>query len=409
VRLLLPYLNEPGIITIPTVYNIPKAIRNTFLLWRWKMKKVFLLAIAALLALSANAEARTKLVALPDREAVTIRFDNPAATLVEEERVLTLQEGENLVDFSWRGVQIDPDSIRLAVLTHSEKVTLLSVSYPPGEAALVWRIHSEGAWEEKVRISYLLSHIDRLITYKGVASKDEKKLDLEAFLVLRNFSGEDYKDARVVLGQGDPFTGQTAHEETRQIRFLTGRGVPIRKTFTWDAALKPWEPKRLETDVGIPVHYIVKNDGKSGLGKDHLWNGKVRVFQDDGQTGTIFLGEDNVSVTPVGGEMRIYIGDSRDVSVTQVKTKDQRINPRPSRHRVVLFDTEEEIKTEVQNFKDTAVTVDLVQHIPGEWEMKGSSVDYEKKDANTLVYSLNVPGKSTKKLSFNYSRLNVRN
>ena len=373
------------------------------------MRNIFILALAALLSLSANVQARTKLVALPDREAVTIRFDNPMATLVEEERVLTLQEGENLVDFSWRGVQIDPDSIRLAVMTHPEKVVLLSVSYPPGEAALVWRIHSDGAGEEMVRISYLLSYIDRLITYKGVASKDEKFLDLEAFLVLRNFSGEDFDGASIVLGQGDPFIGSSAHEETRQVHFLTARGVPIKKTFTWDAAEKPWEPKRLETDVGIPVHYSIDNEEEAGLGKDHLWDGKVRMFQDDGQSGTIFLGEDNVGITPVGEEMRIYIGDSRDVSVTQVKTKDQRINPRPSRHKIVLYDTDEEIRTEVENFKDSPVTVDLIQHIPGEWEMKRSSMEYEKRDANTLVYRVNVPAKSKQKLSFNYNRRNVHN
>ncbi len=373
------------------------------------MRRTLILAMVAIFALSASAQARTKLVALPDREAVTIRFDNPAATLVEEERVLALQEGENLVDFSWRGVQIDPDSIRLSIMTHPERVTLLSVSYPPGEAALVWRIHSEGAWEEKVRISYLLSYIDRLITYKGVASKDETTMDIGAFLVLRNFSGEDFEGAKVVLGQGEPFTGQTAHEETRQIHFLTIKKVPIRKTFTWDSAVKPWEPKRLETDVGIPVHYIIENTGESGLGRDHLWDGKVRVFQDDGQGGTIFLGEDRVGITPAGGEMRVYIGDSRDVSVTQVKTREHRINPRPSKNRVVLYDTDEEIRTEVQNFKDSPVTVDLIQHIPGEWMMKGSSMDYEKEDANTLVYRVSVQPRGRKELSFNYNRRNVRN
>lgn len=373
------------------------------------MRWTLILAMVAIFALGATAQARTKLVALPDREAVTIRFDNPSATLVEEERVLTLQEGENLVDFSWRGVQIDPDSIRLSIMTHPDRVTLLSVSYPPGEAALVWRIHSDTAREEKVRISYLLSNIDRLITYKGVASKDEKTLDLEAFLVLRNFSGEDFERARIVLGQGDPFTDQTTHEETRQIHFLTARGIKIRKTFTWDASNKPWEPQRLETDVGIPVHYIIENSPKSGLGKDPLWDGKIRMFQDDGQKGTIFLGEDHVGITPVRSRMKIYIGDSRDVSVTQFKTKDERTDPRPSKHAVVLYDTEEEIRTEVRNFKDSPVTVDLIQQIPGEWEMKGSSMEYEKRDANTLVYRVDVPAGGTKEISFNYSRRNVRN
>ena len=73
--------------------------------------------------------------------------------LVEEERVLTLQKGPNQIDFSWRGVHIDPDSIRIRILSHPDKVRLISVSYPPEEAALTWNIYSDGAWEENVRIS----------------------------------------------------------------------------------------------------------------------------------------------------------------------------------------------------------------------------------------------------------------
>ena len=372
------------------------------------MRSLALIVLAASLLAAGPAEARTKLVALPDREVVSVRLDNPQATLVEEERILTLQEGENLVDFSWRGVQIDPDSIRLATLSHPGEVTLLSVSYPPGEAALVWRIHSDGAWEEKVRISYLLSYIDRLVTYKGVATKDEKSLDLQAFLVLRNFSGEDFNDATINLGQGEPFVTSSSHEETRQVHFLSAESVPIRKTFTWDAAKKPWEPKRLDIDVGVPVHYVIKNGGSNGLGNDMLWDGKVRVFQDDGSGSTIFLGEDRVGLTPVGEEMSVYIGDSRDVSVTQQKVMNKTINPRPSRHKVILYDTEEKIEAEVENFKDNEVTVDLVQHIPGEWEMKNSSMEYEKKDANTIIYSVKVPAKGKEKVSFTYNRRNVR-
>jgi hypothetical protein len=127
------------------------------------MKRIGLgLVILTLFSLVAsNAQGRIKLVALPDRDATIIRLDNPYASLVEEERVLTLQKGVNKVDFSWKGVRIDPDSIRLRVLSHPEAVQLLSVSFPPNEAALVWEIVSPEGWEERVRISYLLSGIDR--------------------------------------------------------------------------------------------------------------------------------------------------------------------------------------------------------------------------------------------------------
>jgi hypothetical protein len=124
------------------------------------------------------------MVALPERGKTIIHLDNPRATLIEEERVLTLQKGRNQADFSWKGVSIDADSIRLTVLSHPDTVSLLSVSYPPNEAALVWELASAEASEVRVRIDYLLSSIDRLTAYKAVADKGETKVNLKSFLVL---------------------------------------------------------------------------------------------------------------------------------------------------------------------------------------------------------------------------------
>ncbi|GAG28260.1 unnamed protein product, partial [marine sediment metagenome] len=88
-------------------------------------KRIKLMVIVLLLVCSTVVQARIKLVALPERAATVIRLDNPMATLIEEERVLTLQQGLNKVDFSWKGVSIDADSIRLKALDHPKKVTLL--------------------------------------------------------------------------------------------------------------------------------------------------------------------------------------------------------------------------------------------------------------------------------------------
>ena len=51
------------------------------------------LAVLAALLTATSAQARIKLVALPEREATIVRLDNPVFTLVEEERTLTLQTG----------------------------------------------------------------------------------------------------------------------------------------------------------------------------------------------------------------------------------------------------------------------------------------------------------------------------
>ena len=366
-------------------------------------------AALLLLAVAVPAQARIKLAALPERGETVIRLDNPAATLIEEERVLTLQKGINRVDFAWQGVQIAPDSIQLRVLTHPDQVTLLNVSYPPSEAALVWEIHAADAWEEQVRISYLLQGIDRLVTYKGVADTEETRLDLKSYLILRNFSGEDFERARVLLDYGKAFEQGIDHEGTRQLLFLEAGKVPIEKIWTFDAAKLPWDPEQVDGNVGIPVRYRLENDNAGGLGRFALWGGKVRIYQEDGHGGTIFLGEDVSSTVPVGEKMEITIGDSRDLVVTQRTMRQEKINVRRNKQgRIVLHDTDELIQAHIENFKDRPAILTMIQHIPGEWTLAESSHEYERKDAATLEFEIRLEPQSTQDFALHYQRRNVR-
>ena len=380
------------------------------------VKRKALTAIVLLLVGSTIAQARIKLVALPERAATVIRLDHPQFTLIEEERVLTLQKGLNKVDFSWKGVSIDADSIRLAALDNPEKVMLLNVSYPPAEAALVWEISSDGDYAETVRISYLLRNIDRLITYKAIADKAETAVDLTSFLVLRNFSGEDFDRAHVLLDYGETFEQGIKHEETKQMLFLKKPKVPITKIWTFDAAKLPWDPEKLENrNVGIPVSYRIVNNTESGLGEFALWGGKARLFQDDGQKSTIFLGEDVTALVPVGEKTELYIGDSRDIVVTQRKMTDKRINVRYNnkRTRIILYDTDEVITAKIENFKDSPAILTMIQHIPGQWDMEKCNMKYVRKDAHTLEFEITLPargktGPATKQLKMHYHRRNLR-
>jgi hypothetical protein len=376
------------------------------------------------LVIGSAASARIKLVALPERAATVIRLDNPQATLIEEERVLTLQQGLNKVDFSWKSVSIDADSIRLRAIDHPENVTLLSVSYPPNEAALVWDISSDGNYAETVRISYLLSNIDRLITYKAVADKAETFVDLKSYLVLRNFSGEDFEKARVLLDYGEAFEQGIDHEETKQMLFLKAPEVPITKIWKFDSAIQPWDPEQLENqNVGIPVSYRIANNSDSGLGEFSLWGGKARLFQDDGHESTIFLGEDVTGLVPVGEKMELYIGDSRDIVVTQRKMENRRIITRKNnKGEAVLYDTDERITAKIENFKDSEAILTMIQHIPGQWDMESCTIDgrelrlgtdYKKKDAYTLEFEIRLPartedGPAARELKMYYHRRNIR-
>lgn len=387
------------------------------------MKNTLLLSVAALMVASSSLPARVKLVALPERARVVVSLNNPDATLVEEERIVTLQKGVNKVDFSWRGVQIDASSIQARMLSHPDKVLILNTSYPPNENALIWEITSPVAQEERVRISYLISGFGRDVVYKAVSEPDETALTLRNYLRLRNNSGEDLTEAEIGIGYGANFKKTIAHEEVLEVLSERIETLPIKKVLTWDAATLPWDPEYQKATVGIPLSYVIKNDKASKLGTHTLLPGKVRIFiktkeqaDKDGDKpgeGVAFTGEDWGTLTPVDRELKLYIGQSRDVKVTQRKTTDERINLRRNNgNSVVMWDQNEVYKVEVENFKTTAVTLVIVEHIPGYWKMIESTLKYEKKDAFTIEYTLDLAPKTTgdKKtvLNFNVRRMNVQ-
>ncbi len=388
------------------------------------MKRILLFAVAGMLAGSA-AHARVKLVALPERARVVVSLNNPDATLVEEERIITLQKGVNKVDFSWRGVNIDGTSIQVRALSHPNDVKVLNTSYPPNENALIWEISSPTAQEERVRISYLLSGLTREVMYRAVAEPNEKALTLRNYLRLHNNSGEDLTDAEVSVGYGSSFKKTIAHEEVLEMLSERIAELPVKKVLTWDAATAPWDPEYQKNTVGIPLNYIITNNSSAKLGTHTMLPGKVRIFiktkeqpTREGEQvgeGVAFTGEDWAQLTPVDREMKLYIGQSRDVKVTQRKTKDDKTNiRRNNQNNIVLNDTDEIYKIEIENFKKEPVNLSLVEHVPGYWKMVENShaAQFKKKDAFTFEYNMVLPAESTgdKKttITFNLNRLNVQ-
>lgn len=353
--------------------------------------------------------ARIKLVTLPDRDNTTVRLDNPQATLVEEERILNLHKGVNKVDFSWKGVHVDSDSIRLKIIGHPDKTRLINVSYPPNSQSLIWDIYSPKAQQEKIRVSYLLANIDRLISYEAITDKDETKLDISSYMILRNFSGESLGPAMFQLDYGQGFMKSINDGESKRMLFYQANQVSISKTFTFDAGKHPWEPSKQDTNVGIPVHYELENNKTNHLGKHALWGGKMRIYQDDGRGGSIFLGEDKPAYTPINQKMKLYVGDSRDIVVTQRKTHHEKKNIKRNRkNRIILHDEIETMQITIENFKDKAATINIIEPMSGEWEIIKTSHPYTRKHHQQMEFTIKLPAKSKETLTYRYVVKNVK-
>ena len=376
-------------------------------------QKTLLILITTLLSTNLifinAAHARIKLVTLPDRDNTTVRLDNPQATLVEEERILNLHKGVNKVDFSWKGVHVDADSIRLKIIGHPDKTRLINVSYPPNSQSLVWDIYSPKAQQEKIRVSYLLANIDRLVTYEAITDKNESKLDISSYMVLRNFSGESLGPAMFQLDYGQGFMKSINDGESKRMLFYQAKQVSISKSFTFDAGKHPWEPNKQDTNVGIPVHYELENNKINHLGKHALWGGKMRIYQDDGRGSSIFLGEDKPAYTPINQKMKLYVGDSRDIVVTQRKTHHEKKNIKRNRkNRIILHDEIETMQLIIENFKDKEATINIIEPMSGEWDIISNSHPFTRKHHQQLEFNIKLPPKGKKTLTYRYIVRNVK-
>ncbi|MEO0514464.1 MAG: hypothetical protein AAF086_04120 [Planctomycetota bacterium] len=323
------------------------------------------------LGLPTLAEARIKLITLPVRERVEIQLDHESATLVEEERVVPLVAGTNQIDFSWANTQIDPSTIVFRVVgTAIESpdqlpgqlpgVNVLSVTYPPGENALVWQVSSDASTSVRVRISYLLGGLTKSFSYRAIAEHDESTLTLSQYIRVQNFAGEAYDDSEIFVGLGDTFLKPIGVNETKQMLVERFEKLPVTKTYTADLHRFGWLDQS-QYKLRVPMHYRIDNTKGAGLGRGALPAGKVRIFQKDSPDAdatTAFLGEDFAGHTPIGNHADLFLGVAQDIVVkrTVEARKDDRVAGNLYHRRVTL-------KYEIENFKDEPITLNLAEQI----------------------------------------------
>jgi len=376
---------------------------------------ILLLVPAALWAVPEPALARIKLITLPVRQRVEIQLDHPDATLVEEERIVPLVKGLNQVDFSWANTQIDPNTIVFRVVPRREQdeseagkpldVEVLSVSYPPNEAALVWQVASSDSGSARVRISYLLGNLTKSFNYRAVAAHDEKTLTLRQYIRIQNLANEEFGSTGLWAGFGPRFLKPIGINETKEMLVEKFERVPIRKAYTCDPQQYGYldEPQK---KLLVPMHYVLKNDKENRLGAAPLEFGKVRIFQDDGRGTTAFLGEDWGKFTPLDDEMRLYVGTARDVVVRRTIDKNEQ-----TRVAGNLYHREVIVKYEIENFKDGAVALDVQESLrflrnevrgdtgrDVEWELGDQTTfeagpDPEKSDFDRVVFHAELPAR----------------
>jgi len=364
---------------------------------------VMVTAVVAMAVLAAPAAGRIKLATLPVRERVEIQLENPKATLVEEERVVTLLKGTNHIDFSWTNTRIDKWTILFRPLVPGDAVRVIHQSYPPGENALVWEVFAEKAGPVRVRISYILGNLRRTFSYRATAENDEKSLTLRKYMRVWNFSGEEFGVSSVYAGFGDVFTKEMGLQESKEMLIAKFTQVPIAKKFVFNwrkGQPVPDEPNQRY----VTMQYVLVNDEAHKLGTFPLQYGKVRIFQKDGRDppGEAFIGEDWGKFTPIDDKMKLYLGLARDVKVERTVKSNKRHMVRGNRYHQETI-----VQYKMQNFKKDPCVLDIEEDLnalrnefcgnkshDAQWELAERTTDkrkVERKSARKVELHIPLP------------------
>lgn len=141
---------------------------------------------------------------VPSRDTVQLTiYNSEDLTLVRETRKVVFRPGNNPLQFSWANTMIDPTSVQLRFLTHSDALDVLDTTYPHDKPQMLyWNVGSEYAGEAVIEISYFTSGISWAADYVVIANAEETAASVEGYVTVTNNSGENYEDAQVRLVVG---------------------------------------------------------------------------------------------------------------------------------------------------------------------------------------------------------------
>ncbi len=387
------------------------------------------LGIFVLLAVALPAQARIKLTTLPERESVRIDIQNGRYTLVEEERTVNLQAGQNQVDFSWANINIDKDSIVFRIIRADGEVNVLNTNYPPNENALYWTVSAEKAGPAVVRISYLIANMAAEPSYQGVVENDEKKLLVQVYMTVTNTSGESFGECAVQPGVGKTTVRYFNDGERKRMLAAKFAEVPVAKRYVFDAAVDQEKTR---------MYYRLTNDKENQMGGFPLPYGKVRLFikepKADGDVARsqAFLGEDWAQYTPLFAPLDLYVGVAQDVKVERFQMDPEggvrnafdeltapryTIDGKEGVTKPLFRNVRSRMRYRLQNFKTEKgdpITVPLTikEHVDGQWivekvvlkeilgernEQKEKEIPYadlftvKRIDVNNVEYEVKLP------------------
>jgi hypothetical protein len=349
-----------------------------------------------------------------------VDLDRLLQRYLETRITLLTKEQKNVYDGLLMGFDhgqltlMDEESGEITVVQRSEIQDLRFPSLPEGlitRPTLVWLVDAEKKANQKVELSYLTGGFNWHAEYIAEVEPKETTLNLSGWVSLENNSGATYRNSnlKLVAGEIHRVEKKRPHEpsframragmdegaqfeereffeyhlydlgrrttiadrEVKQISLFPSVAVPVKKIFNYEATRSP----------RIMVMLEFENSSEHNLGIP-LPEGKIRVYTEDIDGGSEFVGEDWITHTPKDETVKVYVGNAFDIIGERAVTDSKKIGARVR---------EETVEIKLRNHKKEDIQVVVTEKIWGDWKIIHSTHSPERKDATTVEFVLPVP------------------
>ena len=301
---------------------------------------------------------------------------------------------------------------------------------------LVITLDGKAGGEQNLELSYLTGGLSWKADYVAELNERDDRLDVNGWVTLTNRSGTAYPDARLQLVAGDVNLVQEelvrgrplqlmakaapaeadmrqealfeyhlytlerpttiADNQTKQVALMSAASVPVKKELLFEGQNYYYSGQYGELGRKLKAAVFVEFANKGeGLGIP-LPKGVVRVYKKDGKGNAQFIGEDRIDHTPRNETVRLKLGEAFDVTADRRQTDFKKLGG-TSRYNYVY---ESAYRIAIKNAKNEAVTVKVVEPMPGDWQVLSESHPHAKVAANTAVWSVAVPAQGKAELSY---------
>jgi len=287
-------------------------------------------------------------------------------------------------------------------------------------------------------LSYLTGGLSWHADYVAELAADDTRLDLSGWVTLKNESGATYRDAKLKLVAGDvnriadqlqtrrkargmvlaeaaPAAGMTEEsmfeyhlyslarpttireKQSKQVALMHAADVQVQKEFVLQG--RDYYYSSRAGDLGrrmkVGVFVELKNTRQAGLGKP-LPAGVMRVYKRDSSDSLQFVGEDRIGHTPENETVRLKLGDAFDVTADKKQIDFKKLSGF-SRYSYAF---ESAFEIVLKNGKDEAVSVRVLEPVPGDWQIVEESVPHKKETSGIAAWQVQVPAKSSTTLNY---------